>query len=214
MRVQKLTSHVSSLACPHCDAPRAEPMQGMQPSPSRRQVLPNKPLPAPPPRVAVLSGRDADSGASQRAAKSASVDANCEPLLSARTEAMSLHVHQRVGSDRSPRTFITAPPRSDSSPNIRGLRVDSTRAEISSQLPDLAPEQQEDELLEELLGVLQNEEALAVIEGRIRDAAQRQGHSGRLRSGTSAHGCHRWLIFFVVADNEAMRFEKVRTAFL
>lgn len=178
-------------------------MSEAQASPSRRPV-PTKPLPAPPSRVAALSGRDAVLGtgaAGQRGPKAQSVDSDSDSLLAARSEALALH--QRTGSDRSsPRSaFIPVPVRADSSPDLRqGPRGGSHRALTRSPVPGqgspapasalalspratLTPEEAEAELFEQLMAALQNEEAMQVIEERIREAAQRQGHHGRTRSG-------------------------------
>lgn len=223
-------------------------MSAAEPSPARRAV-PNKPLPPPPSRVAQLSGRDAVHGsgaAGQRGPKAQSADADSDALSAARAEAISMH--QRSGSDRSsPRAaFIPVPARSESSPDMRqGPRGGSHRALAKSPVPgqsapaaamspraELTPEEAEAALFEQLMAALQDEEALAVIEERIREAGQRQGHQGRLRSGAlfssavrvcgscalvgggrSSHG------YFLAApaplapltpraDNEAFRFDR------
>lgn len=141
--------------------------------------------------------------AGQRGTKAQSAEADSDSLLAARSEALALH--QRTGSDRSsPRSaFIPVPVRADSSPDLRnGPRGGSHRAMTRSPVPGqgspaaasalatsprvtLTPEEAEAELFEQLMAALQNEEAMQVIEDRIREAAQRQGHHGRTRSGAS-----------------------------
>lgn len=188
----------------------------MSQSPARKQI-PNKPLPPPPQRVAALSGRDAVLGSplsGQRATKAHSVDADSESMLAARSEALIMH--QRVGSDRSPRSFTPTPVRSDSSPALRGPRGGYQRPPRSLVTEDMTPEQLEEALLDELVDTLQDAESLAWIEIRINEASHRQGHQGKLRSGALDFGIrfHVGLLvsspYVLSADNEAIRFEKHR----
>lgn len=166
-----------------CKAPELlARMSAVTPSPMRgARVVPQKPLPPPPARVAALSGRDAVHGnpaALQRGAKAHSADGDSQGLVNAREEALKLH--QRTGSEQSPRTFILAPVRSESSPDMRSPKGGSHRAAMK----DLTPEEQEQELFDALIRTLQNEEGIAHMDARLMEASLKQGHQGRVRSGT------------------------------